>query len=98
MGKKGTPRSAYTEQFKQEALELYDQVGLAAAARKLGVAGQTLHTWIGKRKNGLANGATAPSLTGLQLENRQLKAALAIAEMERDILKKATAYFAKHAR
>lgn len=92
-------RSAYTEEFKSEALNLYDSgIGLAAAARKLGLADQTLHGWIKKRLQGKAMRATAPTLSAEQLEIRQLKAALAQAQMERDILKKATAYFASLAR
>jgi transposase len=93
------PRSAYTEEFKTEALKLYDSgVKLATCARKLGIADQTLHGWIKKRHQGKAVRATAPSLSAEQLEIRQLKAALAKAQMERDILKNATAYFASLAR
>jgi hypothetical protein len=51
-----------------------------------------LHAWIKKRDDGKAVTATAASLSGEQLEIRQLSAALAQATMERDILKKATAY------
>ena len=88
-------RSAYTLEFKAEAIKLYDSgIGLAATARKLGIADQTLHAWIKKRNQGKAITATAASLSAEQLEIRQLKAALAQATLERDILKKATAYFA----
>jgi len=89
------PRSAYTQEYKAEAIKLYDSgIGLAACARKLGIADQTLHAWITRRDQGKAVTATAASLSAEQLEIRQLKAALAQATMERDILKKATAYFA----
>ena len=89
------PRSAYTQEYKVEAVRLYDSgIGLAATARKLGIADQTLHAWIQKRDGGQAMTATAASLSAEQLEIRQLKAALAQATMERDFLKKATAYFA----
>ncbi len=88
-------RAAYTEEYKAEAVKLYDSgIGLAATARKLGIASQTLHAWIKTRDAGKRNAATAASLSAEQLEIRQLKAALAQATMERDILKKATAYFA----
>jgi transposase len=93
------PRSAYTREFKAEALSLFDSgVGLAVAARRLGIASQTLHGWIKRRQQGKVVGATAPTLSADQLEIRRLKAALAQATMERDILKKATAYFASVAR
>jgi transposase len=91
------PRSAYTAEFKEEAIKLYESgLGLSVTARKLGIANQTLDTWIKKRQQGKTVSATAPTLSAEQLENRRLKAALALAEMERDILKKATAYFAKN--
>jgi transposase len=90
------PRSAYTAEYKAEAIKLYDSgLGLAKTARKLGIANQTLDAWVKKRQQGKTIAATASTLTVEQLENRQLKAALALAVMERDILKKATAYFAK---
>ena len=92
------PRSAYTAEYKAEAIKLYDSgLGLAKTARKLGIANQTLDAWLKKRQQGKVIASSAPTLNPDQLENRQLKAALAIAEMERDILKKATAYFAKFA-
>ena len=93
---KKQPRSAYTEDFKVKAIQLYDSgLGLPKTARKLGIPNQTLDAWLKKRQQGKVVAATASSLTPDQLENRRLKAALALAEMERDILKKATAYFAK---
>jgi transposase len=94
---KKRPRSAYTAEYKAEALRIYDTgLGLAQTARKLGIANQTLDAWLKKRQQGKTVAATASSLSPDQLENRRLKAALALAEMERDILKKATAYFAKN--
>ena len=97
--KAGKPRSAYTLEFKSEAISLYDTgIGLAATARKLGIADQTLHTWVKKRNQGKTITATAASLSSEQLEIRQLRAALAQSNMERDILKKATAYFASLSR
>jgi transposase len=92
-------RAAYTKEFKAEALIEYDKgAGLAVTARKLGIADQTLHGWIKRRKQGKALHATAPTLSDEQVEIRRLKAQLAQATMERDFLKKATAYFASLAR
>ena len=44
------PRSAYTAEYKAEAIKLYDSgLGLAKTARKLGIANQTLDAWLKKR-------------------------------------------------
>jgi transposase len=91
-------RAAYTTQYKDEAIKLFDTgLGLSKTARKLGIANQTLDAWLKKRGQGKVAAATASTVSPDQLENRRLRAALALAEMERDILKKATAYFAKNA-
>ena len=65
------PRSAYTQEYKAEAVRLYDSgIGLAAAARKLGIADQTLHACIQKRDRGQAMTATAANLSAEQLGPR----------------------------
>lgn len=47
------PRSAYTAEYKAEAIKLYDSgLGLAKTARKLGIANQTLDVWLKKRQQG----------------------------------------------
>ncbi len=58
---------------------------------------QTLHSWVNKGRKGELSGVGtySPDLVALQTEVRQLKKQLAAAEMEREILKKAAAYFAR---
>jgi transposase len=65
--------------------------------QQLGIPLQTLHNWKTRSKAGKLSGTTDynPDLTAVLEENKRLKRALALAEMEREILKKATAYFAK---
>jgi len=65
-------------------------------ARELGINVNTLHTWVGKYQeaNHLSSERTDPlprydELKQLRKENKRLKE-------ERDILKKAAAYFASH--
>lgn len=83
----------YTEEFKQEAVKLVLQEGytIAKASKSLGVATSTMDNWL-KRYRDLANNGLSESqherLLRLEKENRELR-------MERDILKKAAAYFAK---
>ena len=90
-------RGRYTLEFKQEAVRLVESgQSQAAAARSLGVVEQTLGNWIKIHRAGRLKGATSkPQVTAEQMENSRLRAGLARATMERDILGKATAYFAK---
>ena len=84
-------RQRYGRQFKLEAVKLVQQQGLSKAetARRLGVTQDTITAWVhqfGSEANGEQTDESA-ELKRLREENRQLK-------MERDILKKATAFFA----
>ena len=66
------------------------------AARSLGVSEQTLSNWVKAHRKGTLKGATSkPLVTAEQMEISRLRAELARVTMERDILGKATAYFAK---
>ncbi len=86
-------RRTHSDEFKQEAVKLVIVEGLsvAEAARNLGIHANVLRNWKLKYEADLED----PSLTDdermemarLRSENRRLR-------MERDILKKATAFFA----
>jgi len=81
--------------FRQEAIALVRRggVSLARIARDLEVSQDTLRAWVrqadvdGGRRDGLTTDERA-ELTHLRRENRLLK-------MERELLKKATVFFAK---
>ncbi len=94
--RKGT-RGRYTLEFKQEAVRLVEWgQTMAAAARSLGVVEQTLVNWIKLHRAGRLKGAAGQhQVTAEQMEISRLRAELARVTMERDILGKATAYFAK---
>ena len=92
-----TERKQYSAEFKQEAVALVTQQGytLVAAARNLGIHRDMLRRW---KEQVTRDGAVAfpgkghqtpeqAELHRLREENRRL-------QMERDILKKATAFFA----
>ena len=91
-----TVRSRYTLEFKQEAVRLV-QTGqsMAAVSRSLGVAEQTLFNWVKASREGRLTGTDSKPVSAEQMETSRLRAELARVKMERDILKKATAYFAK---
>jgi len=88
----------YTPEFRAEAVKLVTEQGLSqeAAAKRLAIPKGTRANWIAASK-----ASTRPSVPGarsaaeLAAENNRLRKELAEARMERDILKKATAYFAR---
>lgn len=90
-------RKQYTLEFKQEAVRLVESgQSIAAAARTLEVVEQTLFNWVKAHRAGRLKGAGGkPKVSAEQMEISRLRAELARVRMERDILGKATAYFAK---
>ena len=89
-------RAQYTLEFKIEAVRLVRAgQSVAAVSATLGVAGQTLHNWVKAEARGLLKGTAARPVSPEQMEISRLRAELGRVKMERDILKKATAYFAK---
>jgi transposase len=91
-----TTRARYTLEFKQEAVRLVEGgQSIAAAARTLGVIEQTLHNWVKAHRQDRLKGADSKRVSAEQMEISRLRAELARVKMERDILGKATAYFAK---
>jgi transposase len=94
-------RGKYTAEFKRQAVAMLVEQGLRVAevARKLGVSESRLHEW--KKQARLLGSAAFPGsghLTPIEEENRRLKAENRRLEMERDILKKATAFFASQSK
>jgi transposase len=92
-------QNTYLSEFKESAVKLAleaDQT-IAQTARDLDVNPNTLHTWIGKYSKPKK---TAMERTDEHIydENKRLKKELARVTQERDLLKKATAYFAKEIR
>ena len=90
----------YSTEFKAEAVKkIADNNGnVSATAKQLGIAMQTLSNWHNKANQGKLLGTEQydPELMAAIQEIKQLKRQLKVAEKEREILKKATAYFAKH--
>lgn len=93
------PRQKYTKEFREQAARLVIEQDLTIpeAARRLSMSGQTLSNWVFKARHGKLAGVDEhrKPVTDLEAENSKLKRELAEARMERDILEKATAYFAK---
>ena len=96
---KGIPRGKYTKEFRQEAVKLVieDSLSWVEAARRLSLPPGTLGNWVKAYKAGKLGdiGKTYRPLTETEMELVRTKKELAEVKMERDILKKAAAYFAK---
>ena len=90
------PRARYTLEFKMEAVRLVRGGQVAAVTAKvLGIPKQTLENWVRLDSKGKLEGAGDKPVSAEQMELARLRAELARVKMERDILKKATAFFAK---
>jgi transposase len=104
-GQEGAARMAYSKQFKEQALRLVTERDYTptAAARELGMPMNTLNNWL--KKAGWRppdKGDNQPALPQtlsddpavLKAKLRELEAENRRLRMEKEILKKATAYFA----
>jgi transposase len=87
-------RRRYTEEFKVAAVRQVTVGGHSVpdVAKRLGVTTKSLYEW--KRVYG-ESPERAAQIKSEQAENRRLKKELKRVTEERDILKKAAAYFAK---
>jgi transposase len=96
MSKGKGSRAAYTQEFKLEAVRLvHGGQSKAVTAAVLGVPIATLGNWIRAAAKGELTGPGTKPVSAEQMELARLRAENARLKMERDILKKATAYFAK---
>lgn len=95
--KKRRQRRSFTDEFRAGAVRLVLVEGktIPQVARDLDLTASALRTWVdraradqGKGRPGVLTTAEREELAELRKENRQLR-------LERDILKKATAFFAK---
>jgi len=87
-------RKKISEEIKQEAIKLVEHNGikLVQVCKEFGIAKSTLDKWLKEYRTTNSNGLTVnekAELKKLREENRILK-------LEKELLKKATVYFAKH--
>ena len=90
------PRRRFAESFKRDAVGLvtHERYRFKAAAQAVGVSDNSLRTWHKQDASSPQPCGQDWTVEPLQAENHRLRKQLRQAEMERDILKKATAYFA----
>ena len=92
-------RRQYTAQTKMDAVGQVIKAGLplCQVARSYEMPEQTLQNWLRKARGGHTPKIAGVALSDQDAEISRLKVLCAKLTMERDILKKATAYFAKDA-
>ena len=93
------PYGKYSKEFRAEAVKLVLDGGLSVpeVGRRLSLPSSSLRNWVKAYKEGKLSevGSSRRQLTETELEMARLRRELAEVKMERDILKKAAAYFAK---
>jgi transposase len=84
----------FSPEFKDEAVRQVTQRGypVVEVAKRIGVSANSLYKWVRDTKG---DDAGSDELAASKLENQKLKAELRRVQEERDILKKAAAFFAR---
>ncbi len=93
---KKIPKQEYTAEFKEQAVnqvKMGKSIGLVA--KELGLVEQTLRNWVKLEAAGKLNGPGTKVVTPEQMDLSPLRAENARLKRECEILKKATAYFAR---
>lgn len=92
-------RRSFTDDFKAQAVALSETAGRTAAARKLGISVKSLGNWVALAQRAtVATVSPRRAVQDVEAELSRLRAENDTLRMERDILKKATAFFAKESR
>jgi transposase len=90
---------SYSAEFKESAVKLAveSKRPLAQTARELGVSKDTLYGWVRQYHGKPQSGQETVNAAHVYEELKRLRREVSILKEERDILKKAAAYFAKQA-
>lgn len=97
MGDDKKRRRSFTEEFKRDSVRLVVVEGytIGGAARAIGVDPKSMREWVAKYGPDPEACGEDATVQELIAENKRLRNQLREAALEREILKKATAYFAK---
>ena len=85
-------RRKYSQEYRQEALELAKKLGISEASRKLDISLSNLQRWESQKN---APVEKSQDIVKLQSEVRRLKKELAEEKAIVEMLKKATVFFSK---
>lgn len=89
-------RRQFTDEFKREAVRLASQPGISKAeiSKDLGINANMLHRWVREQAGHASKGAASKDEAVSSGEFERMRRELTKVRTERDILKKALAYFA----
>jgi transposase len=98
MGKR--KRRSFSKEYKAEVVELIRKSGksIGAVARELDLAETAVRRWVSQAEIDSGRGPAGALTTSEREELGQLRKRVKTLEMEREILKKATAFFAKESK
>jgi transposase len=88
----------YSEEERIEALKLAEEIGAAAAARRLGIKANTIYGWQGRaKKRSIVLNQTGQPMSGeeIRAENIRLAKELKESKAEVEILQEALSFFVK---
>jgi transposase len=90
-------RRSFTKEFKAQAVRIVRDSGksVGAVARELDLTETALRSWVRQAEIDAGRGAPGALTADEREELGQLRREIRTLRMERDILKKATAFFAK---
>jgi transposase len=92
------PKQEYTPEFREMAVKrVKEGQSISTVAKELGLSDQTVRNWVKAADAGKLNRAGVKAVTPEQMELSRLRAEVVRLKRENEILKKATAYFAKDA-
>lgn len=88
----------YTQEERKEALKLAEEIGVVAAAKRLGINEDTLYGWgqRAKQRRTITNeSGKTPTLEEAKAENARLQKELRQSQQDNEILQEALGFFAK---
>jgi len=93
------PRGVYSPELREQAVRLFEdeQLTIPELAKRLSIPKGTLKHWVAAARAGKLGdvGKHQRPLTDVELELAKVRRELAEVKMERDLLKKCAAYFAR---
>ena len=90
------PKKAYTTEFKEQAVKrVKDGQSVGKVCKELGLSDQTVRNWVKAAAEGKLSGAGGKVVTPEEMELSRLRAENVRLKRENEILKKATACFAR---
>ncbi|MFZ3475637.1 transposase [Streptomyces sp. 2.9] len=97
MSKKSNTSKRYTAEFRRDAVALVRSSGrtVTEIAREIGVSAEGLRNWVNQDKTDRGEGPAGALTTEEREELRRLRREVRELQAEKEILKKAAAFFAK---